>query len=104
MWLQEHRTERWAQREGDWDGDHWNDRRSPILQEYVHDADHEQDCDENRVDNLVNGLTHEGGRIVDVYVVDPGREMLLELRHLVPDLMLDLNHVRARRCNDPPGS
>ena len=47
-------------------------------------------------------LAHEGRRIVDFDVVQARREALLELRHLVPDRMLDLHDVRARRGDRKP--
>ena len=84
------------------DGDHGNDRRPPGLQEQEDDADHEGDRDENRLDDFVDGLAHEGRRIVDVDVVETGREALLELRHLVPDLVLDLDDVRSGRGDRKP--
>ena len=55
-------------------------------------------------DHFVDGLADEGGRIVDVDVIDTGRETLLELRHLVPHFVLHLNHIRAWRGDDPEGS
>ncbi len=87
----------------DRDGDHRDDRRAPALQEQVDDADHEDDGDADRLDDFVNRLAHEGGRIIDVDVVETRRETLLELRHLVPHLVLHLDHIRARRGDDPEG-
>ena len=86
------------------DGDHRNDRRPPALQEQVDDADHQDDRDDDRLDHLVDGLADEGGRVVDVDVVETRREALLELRHLVPDFVLDLDDIRAGRGDDPEGS
>ena len=77
------------------DGDHGNDRRPPALQEHEDDADHQRDRDEDRLDHFVDGLTDEGRRVVDVDVVQTRRETLLQLRHLVPDRVLDLHDVRA---------
>ena len=44
----------------------------------------------------------EGRRVVDVDVVQARREALLQLRHLVPDRVLDLHDVRARRGDREP--
>ncbi len=74
------------------------------MQEQVDDADHEEDRDADRHDHFVDGLAHEGGRVIDVDVVETGREALLELRHLVPHLVLHLNDIRAWRRDDPEGS
>src|ERR1700757_4723465 len=74
-----------------------------LLQEQVNDADHEEDRDAGRHDHFVDGLAHEGGRIIDVDVVETGREALLELRHLVPHLVLHLDDIRAWRGDDPKG-
>src|SRR6202040_3219632 len=83
------------------DSDQRDDRCPPALQEQVDDADHEKDRDADRHDHFVDGLAHEGGRVVDVDVIETGREALLELRHLVPHLVLHLNDIRARRRDDP---
>ena len=55
-------------------------------------------------DHFMDGLADEGRRIIDVDVVETRREALLELRHLVPDLVLHLDDIRAWRGDDPEGS
>src|SRR6266853_3048590 len=86
------------------DGDYRNDRRPPALQEQVDDADHEEDRDADRHDHFMDGLADEGGRVVDVDVINTRRETLLELPHLVPHFVLHLDHIRAWRGDDPEGS
>ena len=85
------------------DSDHRDDRRPPALQKQVDDADHEEDRDADRHDHFVDGLAHEGGRVIDVDVVETGREALLELRHFVPHLVLHLDDIRARSGDHPKG-
>ncbi len=78
---------------------HWDDRRPPALQEQVDHADRPGAMAiEDRDDDLVDRLADEGRGIIDVDVVDAWREALLQLRHLVPDRLLDLDHVRALAC------
>src|ERR1700735_393193 len=72
-------------------GDHGNDRRSPALQEQIDDPDHKDDRDHDRDQHFMDGRAHEGGRVVNVDVVDSGREALLEFGHLVPNFVLDLH-------------
>src|SRR5262249_14894899 len=85
-------------------GDHGDDRRPPALQEQVDDADHQEDRDGDRDQHLVDGRAHERGRVIDVDVIDTRREALLELGHLVPDLVLYLDHVGTWGGDDPEGS
>ena len=47
-------------------------------------------------------LGNEGSRVVNLDVVDAGREALLQLSHFGPHVMLDLHHVRIGRGNDEP--
>src|ERR1700729_221328 len=51
----------------------------------------------------MNGLADERRRIIDVDVIDARRKVLLELGHLIPDFVLHLDDIGARRGDDPEG-
>src|SRR5229473_406231 len=52
----------------------------------------------------MNGLADERRRIIDVDVIDARRKVLLEFGHLIPDFVLHLDDIGARRGDDPEGS
>src|ERR1700736_2934387 len=51
----------------------------------------------------MNGLADERGRIVDIDVIDARWKVFLELGHLMPDFLLHLDDIGARRGDDPEG-
>ena len=60
---------------------HRNHRGAPCLQEENDHHDNEQDRFEKRVDDLIDGLLNEFGRIVDDRIIDAGRKLPLQLDH-----------------------
>src|SRR3984957_15490424 len=52
----------------------------------------------------MNGLADERRWVIDIYVIDAWRKVLLELGHLIPDFVLHLDDIGARRGDDPEGS
>ena len=91
----ERREDRERADERDRNGDHRNNRRPPRLQEQEDHAHDQNDRDEDREDDLVDGFADEVGRIVDALIVQSGRKALSELIHLVENFMLDGERVGA---------
>src|SRR3984893_14476448 len=52
----------------------------------------------------MNGLADERRRIIDIDVIDARRKVFLQLGHLMPDFLLHLDDIGARRGDDPEGS
>jgi hypothetical protein len=72
-----------------------NDGRTPALQEYQHDDDDQQHRLVDRLDQLVDGLRDEFGRVVaDVVIEAPGKAGL-HPRHGVGDILGGGECVRA---------
>ena len=85
----EHIEEGKSAEQRDRNRDHGNDRGAPALQEQEHDADHQQNRDEDRLDYLVDRFADENGRIVDDLVVEAGRKVLAQRLYSIEHFMLD---------------
>src|SRR5262249_4097965 len=97
------REDRECPDQGDRDGDDRNYGRSPALQEEEYDAHHQEDCHENRYDDLVDRLRDEDRRVIDDDRVDAGWKILLQLLHRRQDFMIDGERVGAGLGIDEEG-
>ncbi|MGY4328164.1 hypothetical protein ACVWWG_002581 [Bradyrhizobium sp. LB7.2] len=92
-------AERRHHREGadqrDRNRDDRNDRGSPSLKEHQHHDHHKQHGLVDGLDQLMDGLRDELGRVVADIVVEAFRKGLLQLRHRVRDLFRGREGVRS---------
>ena len=76
-------------------GDDGNDRRPPALQEHQHDDDDEQHRLVDRLDQFVDGLRDEFGRVVADVVIEALWKTGLQLHHRVGNAFRGRQRVRA---------
>ncbi|MNM62589.1 hypothetical protein D3C81_739270 [compost metagenome] len=81
-------------------GDQWNDRGAPGLQEQDHHQHHQDQRFEQRMDHRFDRAAHEDGRVVDDLVVHAFREALLQLGHLRPHLIGNVDGIGTRALED----
>jgi hypothetical protein len=86
--------------DGDWHGEQWDDRGPPGLEKNDDDKNHHAERFEQGVDDRIDRSPHENGGVVDNRVVDAFREVLFEFRHLGPDLVGDIDCIRAGRLEN----
>ena len=84
----------------DRDRNHRNDRGTPALQEQEDDADHQQDRDEDRLDDLVDGFADEDGGVIDDLVSEAGRKILAQLLHRIDHFVIHGQRIGARLGED----
>ena len=57
-------------------GEQWNQGRAPALQEEVHDEDHQDDGDQQRLDDLLDPFRHRSRGVQRNRVIDASRKPL----------------------------